>query len=87
LSKRQVRQLAAHLGAPEQLVQKTPTADLECLEPQKADEAALGLSYDQIDDFLEAKNQDPDVEDKLIQIYLRTQHKREAIPTVYDVEG
>ena len=87
LSKRQVRQLAAHLGAPEQLVQKTPTADLECLEPQKADEAALGLSYDQIDDFLEAKNQDQDVEDKLVHIYLRTQHKREAIPTVYDVEG
>ncbi|WP_299771504.1 ammonia-dependent NAD(+) synthetase [uncultured Pseudoteredinibacter sp.] len=87
LSKRQVRQLAAHLGAPEQLVHKTPTADLECLEPQKADEQALGLSYDQIDDFLEAKNQDQDVEDKLIQIYLRTQHKREAIPTVYDVEG
>ncbi|MBB6520917.1 ammonia-dependent NAD(+) synthetase [Pseudoteredinibacter isoporae] len=86
LSKRQVRQLAAYLGAPELLVHKTPTADLECLEPQKADEQALGLSYAQIDDFLEGKNQDPDVEAKLIQIYLRTQHKREAIPTVYDLD-
>ncbi len=87
LSKRQVREVAAYLGAPEQLVHKTPTADLECLEPQKADEQALGLSYEQIDDFLEGKNTNPDVEKKLIQIYLRTQHKRQAIPTVYDLDN
>lgn len=87
LSKRQVREVAAYLGAPEQLVHKTPTADLECLEPQKADEQALGLSYEQIDDFLEGKNKNPDVEEKLIQIYLRTQHKRQAIPTVYDLDN
>lgn len=86
LSKRQVREVAAYLGAPEQLVHKTPTADLECLEPQKADEQALGLSYEQIDDFLEGKNKNPDIEEKLIQIYLRTQHKRQAIPTVYDLD-
>lgn len=85
LSKRQVRQIAAYLSAPEQLVHKIPTADLECLEPQKADEQALGLSYEQIDDFLEGKNQDPEVEKKLIQIYLRTQHKRQGIPTIYDL--
>ncbi|GAA6150690.1 ammonia-dependent NAD(+) synthetase [Pseudoteredinibacter isoporae] len=87
LSKRQVRQVAAYLGAPEQLVHKTPTADLECLVPQKADEQALGLSYEQIDDFLEGKNQDPEVETKLIHIYLRTQHKRQPIPTVYDLDN
>ncbi|MCV6625077.1 MAG: ammonia-dependent NAD(+) synthetase [Cellvibrionaceae bacterium] len=86
LSKRQVRQLAAHLGAPAELVKKTATADLECLSPQKADEQVLGLSYQQIDDFLEGKNQDPDVEEKLISIYLKTQHKRQPIPTVYDLD-
>lgn len=85
LSKRQVRQVAAYLSAPEQLVNKVPTADLECLEPQKADEQALGLSYEQIDDFLEGKNKDIEVENKLTQIYLRTQHKRQAIPTIYDL--
>ncbi|MFZ6043548.1 NAD(+) synthase, partial [Vibrio natriegens] len=36
LNKRQVRQLADHLGAPELLVHKVPTADLEELAPQKA---------------------------------------------------
>jgi NAD+ synthase len=84
LSKRQVRTLAKALGAPELLVTKTPTADLEELDPQKADEDALDLSYDQIDDFLEGKNTNPEVTSKLIAIYKRTEHKREAIPTIYD---
>lgn len=84
LSKRQVRALARELGAPEQLVEKIPTADLECDTPQKADEAALGLTYDQIDDFLEGKPVTPEVEQKLIEIYLRTEHKRQPIPTIYD---
>lgn len=83
LSKRQVRAIARALGAPEQLVIKTPTADLECETPQKADEAALGLSYDDIDDFLEGKNISETVEKRLIDIYTRSQHKRRPIPTIY----
>lgn len=84
LSKRQVREVAATLGAPALLVKKTPTADLEELDPQKADEDALNLTYDQIDDFLEGKPVSQDVSDKLVAIYKATQHKREPIPTIYD---
>lgn len=84
LSKRQVRSLAAYLGAPTGLVNKTPTADLECDRPGLADEEALGLSYDDIDDFLEGKPISDEVSEKLITIYQRTQHKRQPIPTVYD---
>ncbi|MEZ8825984.1 ammonia-dependent NAD(+) synthetase [Vibrio amylolyticus] len=84
LSKRQVRELASTLGAPELLVKKVPTADLEELDPQKADEAALGLTYDQIDDFLEGKPVSKEVSERLIGIYSATQHKRLPIPTVYD---
>lgn len=84
LSKRQVRQLAEFLGAPSELVMKTPTADLEELDPQKADEVALGLSYDQLDDFLEGKEVPEHVQTKIIEIYLKTEHKREPIPTLYD---
>lgn len=84
LSKRQVRQVAAELGAPEVLVKKTPTADLEDLTPQKADEAALNLTYDQIDDFLEGKPVSEAVAARLIDIYTKTQHKRQPIPTIYD---
>ncbi len=84
LSKRQVRALAKALGADDTLVFKTPTADLEDLAPLKADEDALQLSYDQIDDFLEGKSVSSDVSERLINIYLKTQHKRKPIPTVYD---
>lgn len=84
LNKRQVRALATHLGAPELLVNKAPTADLEELDPGKEDESALGLSYDQIDDFLEGKEVSQEVSDKLVAIFNRTQHKRAPIPTVYD---
>ncbi len=84
LNKRQVRQLAAHLGAPEHVISKAPTADLETLNPQLADEQALGLSYDEIDDFLEGRAVEAAVADKLIRIYQNTQHKRVPIPTIYD---
>ena len=84
LSKRQVRLLAATMGAPESLVHKTPTADLECLSPQKQDEEVLGMSYEDIDNFLEGKEVDSDAERRLIAIYLKTQHKRLPIATIYD---
>ncbi|WP_077341234.1 ammonia-dependent NAD(+) synthetase [Pseudocolwellia agarivorans] len=84
LSKRQVRQLAKALGAPTQLIEKAPTADLEELSPGKKDEDALGISYDQLDDFLEGKLTDSKIEKMIINIYLKTQHKRAAIPTIYN---
>jgi NAD+ synthase len=84
LSKRQVRALAKQLGAPALLVEKAPTADLEEDKPQLEDEIALGMTYDQIDDFLEGRPVPQEIEDKLIAIYLRTQHKRLPIPTIYD---
>lgn len=84
LNKRQVRQLAAHLGAPKKIIAKAPTADLEDLNPQLADEVALGITYDNIDDFLEGKSVDATIEKRIVEIFLRTQHKRESIPTIYD---
>ena len=67
-------------------MKKIPTADLEELDPQKADEAALGLTYDQIDDFLEGKSVSKEASDRLVNIYNKTQHKRQPIPTIYDNE-
>ncbi|MCE7614421.1 NAD(+) synthase, partial [Vibrio fluvialis] len=60
------------------------TADLEELAPQKADEDALNLTYEQIDDFLEGKPVEQFVIDRLVGIYKATQHKRQPIPTIYD---
>ena len=84
LSKRQVRQLASTMGAPDSLVFKTPTADLECLSPQKKDEQVLGVSYENIDNFLEGRDVAADIAERLISIYTKTQHKRLPIATIYD---
>ena len=84
LSKRQVRSLAKEMGAPEEIYNKIPTADLDCLSPQKKDEDVLGLSYNNIDDFLEGIPVAKDIEERLTEIYQRTQHKRLPIATLYD---
>ena len=84
LNKRQIRQIAQTLGAPKKLIEKTPTADLECHSPSKADELALGIKYEQIDDFLEGRPVEDKIKKQIIQIYVNTEHKRQAIPTIYD---
>lgn len=86
LNKRQVRLLADHMGAPRELVHKIPTADLECDIPLKPDEEALGIRYDEIDDFLEGKAVPEYVTAKILEIYRRTQHKRQPIPTIYTLD-
>jgi NAD+ synthase len=76
LSKRQVRALASALGAPGSTAQKQATADLEDLAPQKPDEEAFGVSYDEVDDFLEGKEVGQEAYDKIVTAYTRTMHKR-----------
>tara|TARA_R110000782_G_scaffold19622_6_gene53452 strand:- start:117 stop:923 length:807 start_codon:yes stop_codon:yes gene_type:complete len=83
LNKRQVRMLGRELGAPSIIIEKAPTADLECLAPGRSDEEALGLSYDQIDDFLEGRTISEKIKSKIISIYEKTQHKRQAVLTLY----
>lgn len=79
LNKRRVRALAAALGAPHGLVFKVPTADLELLKPLKPDEDAFGVSYEQIDDFLEGKDIAPEAFDIIVSTWRRSAHKR-ALP-------
>jgi len=77
LVKGQVRELAAVLGAPEQLVHKVPTADLEELFPGKPDEAAQGVSYREIDDFLQGRPVSEEAARIIIETYDKTAHKRQ----------
>ncbi|MFC3960284.1 NAD+ synthase [Halovivax cerinus] len=49
LYKAQVRQLARHVGVPDDLVEKTPTAELWA---DQTDEAELGMDYDTLDAIL-----------------------------------
>lgn len=80
LTKRRVRALAGRLGAPDDIVAKVPTADLESMTPQKPDEDALGLTYEHIDDFLEGLPVPEHVETTLVDRYRATAHKR-SLPT------
>ena len=79
LNKRRVRAVAEALGAPKELVYKVPTADLENSAPLKPDEDAYGVTYDEIDDFLEGKRIAPASEERILQAYRSTAHKR-ALP-------
>ena len=84
LDKRQGRAMLKLLGAPEHLYLKTPTADLEEDRPALPDEAALGVTYKDIDDYLEGREVDEKAAEKIEGWYLKTQHKRHMPINVYD---
>ncbi|QCI24829.1 ammonia-dependent NAD(+) synthetase [Buchnera aphidicola (Rhopalosiphum padi)] len=79
LNKRQGRLLLKELNCPDHLYLKKPTADLEDENPQKEDELALGITYNEIDDYLEGKKINT-LNKKIIEkLYLATEHKRKII--------
>lgn len=84
LTKRQGRALLQHLGAPERLYQKVPTADLLDHDPGQSDEANLGLSYADIDAFLEGHEIDPAVAEKIEARFVQTRHKRAEPVSMFD---
>ena len=77
LVKNQVRAIARHFGAPESLVEKVPTADLEDLEPGKPDEASHGVTYAEIDAFLHGEPVSEEAFNIICKTYEKTHHKRE----------
>ena len=77
LVKNQVRAIARSFGAPESLVEKVPTADLEDLAPGKPDEASHGVTYAQIDAFLHGEPVSEEAFQIIKGTYEKTQHKRE----------
>jgi len=84
LNKRQGRMLLQQLGAPKHLSQKVPTADLLDGQPGRTDEDELGLTYEQIDDFLEGREVPDDVAALIEAKYLSTRHKRHLPVTPAD---
>lgn len=84
LDKRQGKALLNYLGAPKHLYEKVPTADLEDNRPALPDEAALGVRYEDIDDYLEGKDVSDAAAEKIESWYLKTQHKRHMPINVYD---
>lgn len=69
--------ISRYLGADERLYLKIPTADLEEDKPQLPDEIALGVTYDDIDDYLEGKTISESSATKIEHWYTTSQHKRQ----------
>ena len=84
LNKRQGKALLRELGCPEHLYTKLPTADLEDDRPSLPDEVALGVTYENIDDYLEGKKLDDSISKTIEGWYLKTEHKRRPAVTVFD---
>ncbi|WP_405166168.1 ammonia-dependent NAD(+) synthetase [Nocardia sp. NBC_01499] len=84
LTKHQGAELLRELGAPDSIWSKVPTADLEDDRPALPDEEALGLTYREIDDYLEGKDVTPEVAERIESIYLNTRHKRTVPVTPLD---
>jgi NAD+ synthase len=86
LTKRRVRALARSMGADERLVMKVPTADLETLTPQRPDEDSYGVSYENIDDFLEGRAVTEEVLTTIRRFHGATRHKR-SLPVEVPHDG
>lgn len=84
LNKRQGRMLLKELGCPEHLYLKTPTADLEDERPQLSDESALGVTYEEIDDYLEGKAVSEQAKQTIEMLYSKSEHKRHMPITIFD---
>ena len=91
LYKQQVRQLAAHLGLPHDLVMKTPSAEMWL---GQTDEEEMGLDYDTLDAILALHvdgplsktatvrelGVDPAQVERVVDLYERSAHKRRMPP-------
>ena len=84
LNKRQGRKILEYLDAPQELYLKVPTADLEDDKPLIPDEVALGVTYEEIDDYLEGKQIRIEAAEKIENWYKRTEHKRHDAINVHD---
>ncbi|NEU55588.1 NAD+ synthase [Halorussus sp. MSC15.2] len=98
LYKQQVRQLAAHVGVPDELVEKPPTAELWA---DQTDEEEMGIDYDSLDAVLALHIDGPlsvtatarEVEElteeavrRVREMYERSQHKRRVPPSPEPLE-
>lgn len=84
LTKRQGKALLKELGAEDRLYLKVPTADLLDQKPGQADETELGITYDELDDYLEGKPVSKEVAEKIERRYIITEHKRRPPVSMFD---
>ncbi|VHG89048.1 NAD synthetase [Streptococcus pyogenes] len=84
LNKRQGKALLKVLGADAALYEKVPTADLEDQKPGLADEVALEVTYQDIDDYLEGKLISKVAQATIEKWWHKGQQKRHLPITIFD---
>ncbi|MCG0275900.1 MAG: NAD(+) synthase [Thermosediminibacteraceae bacterium] len=73
LVKKQVRDLALYLEIPREIIEKAPTAGL--WEGQ-TDEGEMGLTYEELDEYILTGIARPEIEEKIKSMNRKSEHKR-----------
>lgn len=84
LTKGQEKAMLQELGAVKSIYTKVPTADLLDGVVGQPDEVELGITYDQLDNYLEGEKVDIDTVLNIEERYLKTEHKRRTPVTPFD---
>jgi NAD+ synthase len=84
LTKGQGKQLLTLLGAPARLYEKSPTADLLDGRPGRTDEDELGLTYADLDRYLQGEDVPDAVAESIESRYRATEHKRQLPTSMFD---
>lgn len=77
LVKSEVRELAAYLGIPKQIIEKSPSAGLW---KGQTDEGEMELTYKELDAYLETGVAEPAVQKKIELMMEKSEHKRKLPP-------
>jgi len=83
LVKGEVRDLARHLGVPERIITKPPSAGLWA---DQTDEAEMGLTYEELDAYLLTSEASPAVKARVDAMNAASEHKR-ALPRIAPKPG
>ncbi len=73
LLKKEVFELANYLEIPEQIINKVPSGGLWM---GQTDEAEMGISYQELDKYLESKEGSPELTEKIERMIKASEHKR-----------
>ncbi|OYD26710.1 NAD+ synthase [Mycoplasma testudineum] len=77
LTKSEVRQLSKYYGVTDSIINKAPSAGLW---ENQTDEDEMGISYNQVDDFLRNNSIDATAKERINHLHKISEHKRIPIP-------
>ncbi len=81
LTKSQVRKFSRHMGVPEEIILKAPTAGLW---QDQTDEGEMGFTYDQLDEYIMTGSADAAVKDRIDRMHKGSRHKFALPPSPID---